>query len=881
MSKFEPYNHKNIEDRIYKYWEKNNCFKPKKNKNKKYFSIVIPPPNVTGSLHMGHALNNSIQDLLIRHNRNKGLETLWQPGTDHAGIATQLVVEKQLMQKGVSRKDIGRDKFLKEVWKWKEKSGGIITDQLKKLGSSCDWSRDRFTMDDGLSKAVLKVFVNLYEKKLIYKDFKLTNWDTKLQTAISDLEVVQKETKGKLYYIKYKVVDSDQNIIIATTRPETMFGDTAIAVNPKDERYQNLIAKEAIIPISNRRIKIISDEYADPDQGSGAVKITPGHDFNDYLVGKRNNLNLINIFNKDGTLNENVPKDYIHIDRIDARKKLIVELEQKNFLDKIEDINHTVPYGDRTNSVIEPLLTEQWFVNAKKLSHEAIRQVKKKNTNFFPDNWKKTYFQWMENIEPWCISRQLWWGHQIPAWYTEDGKIIVAENFKEAKKIAKKKFKKEVLLKQDPDVLDTWFSSALWPFATLGWPNNKSYELKRFYKTKVLVTGFDIIFFWVARMMMMGLYFMKEVPFEHIYVHALVRDEKGQKMSKSKGNVIDPLTIINEFGADALRFTLISMSSPGRDVKLSLDRVKGYRNFITKIWNTFSYCEINNIFKLKKIKLSNIQNPANQWIITTLNLYKQRIKKNINDYRFDEAAKNIYSYIWNYFCDWYIEFSKPLLNSSSKKTIEETKNTLLHVQRENLSILHAFIPFVTEELWKLTDFRKLEKTDLINFNFKKDHKLKNSKGAKDIDYIISFITDLRSIKAKLNISPGNFVDLNIDELPKKNQKIIYNNELIIKKLGRIKNFSLEGVKSKIGKVILSNDKISISFGDDINLEQQISILNKKVEVLENQINSSENKLKNDNFIKKAPKNIISQEKDLLENNKNEYKNLSEIINSLK
>ena len=881
MSKFEPYNHKNIEDRIYKYWEKNNCFKPKKNKNKKYFSIVITPPNVTGSLHMGHALNNSIQDLLIRHNRNKGLETLWQPGTDHAGIATQLVVEKQLMQKGVSRKDIGRDKFLKEVWKWKEKSGGIITDQLKKLGSSCDWSRDRFTMDDGLSKAVLKVFVNLYEKKLIYKDFKLTNWDTKLQTAISDLEVVQKETKGKLYYIKYKVVDSDQNIIIATTRPETMFGDTAIAVNPKDKRYQNLIAKEAIIPISNRRIKIISDEYADPDQGSGAVKITPGHDFNDYLVGKRNNLDLINILNKDGTLNENVPKDYIHIDRIDARKKLIVELEQKNFLDKVEDINHTVPYGDRTNSVIEPLLTEQWFVNAKKLSHEAIRQVKKKNTNFFPDNWKKTYFQWMENIEPWCISRQLWWGHQIPAWYTEDGKIIVAENFKEAKKIAKKKFKKEVLLKQDPDVLDTWFSSALWPFATLGWPNNKSYELKRFYKTKVLVTGFDIIFFWVARMMMMGLYFMKEVPFEHIYVHALVRDEKGQKMSKSKGNVIDPLTIINEFGADALRFTLISMSSPGRDVKLSLDRVKGYRNFITKIWNTFSYCEINNIFKLKKIKLSNIQNPANQWIITTLNLYKQRIKKNINDYRFDEAAKNIYSYIWNYFCDWYIEFSKPLLNSSNKKTIEETKNTLLHVQRENLSILHAFIPFVTEELWKLTDFRKLEKTDLINFNFKKDHKLKNSKGAKDIDYIISFITDLRSIKAKLNISPGNFVDLNIDELPKKNQKIIYNNELIIKKLGRIKNFSLEGVKSKIGKDILFNDKISISFGDDINLEQQISILNKKVEVLENQINSSENKLKNDNFIKKAPKNIISQEKDLLENNKNEYKNLSEIINSLK
>ena len=882
MSKFGSYNHDKIEDKIYKYWEKKGCFKPKKNKNKKYFSIVIPPPNVTGSLHMGHALNNSIQDLLIRHNRNKGLETLWQPGTDHAGIATQLVVEKQLLDKGISRKDLGREKFLNEVWKWKEKYGGIIIEQLKKLGSSCDWSRDRFTMDEGLSKAVLKVFVNLYKKKLIYKDLKLTNWDTKLQTAISDLEVIQKEIKGELYYIKYKVVDTDQNIIIATTRPETMFGDTAIAVHPKDERYKTLISKEAIIPISNRKIKIITDEYADPMQGSGAVKITPAHDFNDYLVGKRNKLNTINILNKDGTLNANVPCDYTNIDRLDARKKLVVELEQGNFIDKVEDINHTVPFGDRTNSIIEPLLTEQWFVDAKKLAKEAIKEVKKNKTNFFPDNWKKTYFQWMENIEPWCISRQLWWGHQIPAWYTEDGKIIVAENFREAKKIAKKQFKKKkITLTQDTDVLDTWFSSALWPFATLGWPNSKSYELNRFYKTSVLVTGFDIIFFWVARMMMMGLYFMKEVPFEHVYVHALVRDEKGQKMSKSKGNIIDPLTIINEFGADALRFTLISMSSPGRDVKLSVDRVKGYRNFITKIWNTFNYCEINNIFKSKKIKLPNVKVPANQWIIKTLNLYKNKIKKNINDYRFDEAAKNIYLYIWNYFCDWYIEFSKPLLNSSNKHIIDETKNTLLYIQRENLSILHCFIPFVTEELWSLTNFKNMEKIDLINFNFKKDYKLKNSKGAKDIDYIINFITDLRSIKAKLNISPGNFVDLSIDELPKKNQKIIFDNELIVKKLGRIKNFKVNKDDIKIARVVLSSHKISIFFGDDIDLDQQILIIHKKVEILQNQINNSENKLKNDNFIKKAPKNIINQEKDLLENNKNEYKNLSEIINSLK
>ena len=881
MSKFNSYNHKNIEDRIYAYWEKKHCFKPKKNKNKKYFSIVIPPPNVTGSLHMGHALNNSIQDLLVRHNRNKGLETLWQPGTDHAGIATQLVVEKQLLEKGLSRKELGREKFIKEVWKWKNKSGGIITNQLKKLGSSCDWSRDRFTMDEGLSKAVTKVFVNLYEKKLIYKDLKLTNWDTKLQTAISDLEVVQKETKGKLYYIKYKLVDSDQSIIIATTRPETMFGDTAIAVNPKDERYSKYIGREVAIPISNRKIKIITDEYADPKQGSGAVKITPAHDFNDYLVGKRNKLQSINILNKDGTLNKNVPDDYVNVDRLDARKKLISELENKNYLDKIEDINHTVPYGDRTNTIIEPLLTEQWFVDAKKLAKEAIKQVKKKNTNFFPDNWKKTYFQWMENIEPWCISRQLWWGHQIPAWYTESGDIVVAENIKEANKIAKKKFKKNVLLKQDPDVLDTWFSSALWPFATLGWPNAKSYELNRFYKTTVLVTGFDIIFFWVARMMMMGLYFMKEVPFEDVYVHALVRDEKGQKMSKSKGNVIDPLTIIDEFGADALRFTLISMSSPGRDVKLSIDRVKGYRNYITKIWNTFSYCEINNIFKLKKIKLTNIKNPANQWIIKTLNLYKRKIKKNINDYRFDEAAKNIYLYIWNYFCDWYIEFSKPLLNSKNKQIVEETKNVLFHVQMENLSLLHAFIPFVTEELWSLSNLKKIHKTDLVNFNFKKDVKLKKTNGAKDIDFIINFITDLRSIKANLNIAPGSFVNLGINELPKKFQKIINSNELIVKRLGRITNFNIDKSSTKTGKVVLSNNKLSISFGEDLNLEQLVSTLDKKIKILENQIKISENKLKNENFIKKAPKIIIKQEKDLLESGKSEYKNLLEIINSLK
>ena len=880
MSNFGTYNHKEIEDRIYKYWEKKGCFKPKKNKNKKYFSIVIPPPNVTGSLHMGHALNNSIQDLLIRFNRNKGLETLWQPGTDHAGIATQLVVEKQLIEKGTSRKKLGRKKFLEEVWKWKEQSGNIITGQLKKLGSSCDWSRDRFTMDKGLSEAVIKVFVELFNKKLIYKDLKLTNWDTKLQTAISDLEVIQKDTNGKLYYIKYKIVDSENFITIATTRPETMFGDTAVAVHPSDQRYKDIINKHVVIPVSNRKIKIITDDYADPEQGSGAVKITPAHDFNDYTVGKRNNLEIINILNKDGTLNLNVPQNYQNIDRLVAREKLVNELDNLGFLEKIEDIKHSVPYGDRSNTIIEPLLTEQWFVDAKKLAKDAILKVKKKQTNFFPDNWKKTYFQWMQNIEPWCISRQLWWGHQIPAWYTDTDEVIVAENLNEAKKIAKKKFKKNIMLKQDPDVLDTWFSSALWPFATLGWPN-KTYELKRFYKTSVLVTGFDIIFFWVARMMMMGLHFMKDVPFENVYVHALVRDEKGQKMSKSKGNVIDPLTIINEYGADALRFTLISMSSPGRDVKLSIDRVKGYRNFLTKIWNTFNYCKLNNVFKLKKINLSKIENPANQWIIKTLNDYKKKVKNNIENYRFDESAKNLYLYIWNYFCDWYIEFSKPLLQSNNKKVVEETRNILLYLQIENLSLLHPFIPFITEELWSLSGLKSIEKTDLINFNFKKDFKLKKTDGIKEIEFIINFVSDLRSIKSKLNISPGSFVNLNLDDLPKNNQKIILRNDLLVKRLARIGSFNIEKESLKKGTVILAGNKISITFADDIDIDKQISILENKVKSLQTQIKNAEKKLQNQNFVKKAPKDIVSKEKELLENNKNEYKNLSEVILSLK
>jgi len=624
----DKYIHSEAENRIYSYWEKNRLFKPKKNIKK--FSIVIPPPNVTGSLHMGHALNNTIQDLLTRYHRMNNYETLWQPGTDHAGIATQALVEKKLGNDGVKKNDLGREKFINKVWEWKNEYGGIIINQLKKLGCSCDWSRNAFTMDDNLSKSVLKVFVDLYNKKLIYKSKKLVNWDTVLKTAISDLEVDQREVNSVLYYIKYPIEGTKETITIATTRPETMLGDTAIAVNSKDKRYKHLVGKKAILPLVGRKVKIITDDYADPEQGTGAVKITPAHDFNDYEVGIRNKLELLNIFTEDGKINSNAPDEFLGLDRFEARNKILIQLRNKELLFKEEKIKNKVPYGDRSNSIIEPFLTEQWFVNAKKLSVKAKKIVKSKKINFFPENWSKTYFQWMNNIEPWCISRQLWWGHQIPAWYGPDKKIFVAINEVEANKLAKNYYKKKVELERDSDVLDTWFSSGLWPFATLGWPIKNDY-LKKFYPTTVLVTGFDIIFFWVARMIMFGMEFLNKEPFKDIYVHALVRDEKGQKMSKSKGNVIDPLELIEKYSADALRFTLLSMASPGRDLKLSEDRVKGYRNLLNKLWNA------NNFLTQNKCNFLNIRSPAkikiniNKWIYAELLEAKSKVEKNITD----------------------------------------------------------------------------------------------------------------------------------------------------------------------------------------------------------------------------------------------------------
>ncbi len=879
---FEKYNHIKEEKKISDFWIKKGCFKPNKSRTKKTFSIVIPPPNVTGRLHMGHALNNSLQDVLVRFNRMKGNETLWQPGTDHAGIATQAVVEKNLEKEGLKKDDLGREKFIKKVWNWKKESGDIILDQLKKLGCSCDWSRTRFTMDKDLSNAVIKVFVKLYNKKLIYKDKKLVNWDTALQTAISDLEVVQKEAQSNLYYIDYQIENSSEKITIATTRPETMMGDTAIAVNPKDTRYKNLVGKSVKIPLVNRSISVIADYYADPEQGSGAVKITPAHDFNDYIVGKRNKLQIINIFEKNGKINKNGIKDYIGLDRFEARKLIINKLKENGQLVKVEQIKNKVPYGDRSNTIIEPLLTEQWFVNAKTLSKKPIEVVKKRETSFYPENWKNIFFQWMNEIEPWCISRQIWWGHRIPAWYDEQNKIYVAENKKEALLLAKKKNKnKKIKLEQETDVLDTWFSSALWPFATMGWPLNTK-ELKKFYPTSVLVTGFDIIFFWVARMMMMGNYFQKSTPFYKVYVHALVRDEKGQKMSKSKGNVIDPLELIREYGADSLRFTLISMASPGRDVKLSKDRIIGNRNFLTKIWSANNFLKINKCLFKKKVSLKNIKLPINQWIFNEFIETQDLVTKNIEKFRFDEAARHVYKFVWHSYCDWYLEFLKPIFNSKNKQEINEVKNFSSFMLTNILKVLHPFIPFFTETLWNKNKYNQFLKSDLVLSVWPEYKKQKNfKKNQKNINDLIELISNIRSTKAELNITPKLYCDLIFLEKSKKLNLLIKNNIQLVKQLARVNSFIKHKHLSKNTlEILVLKEKLGLKFGEDVDMMSRKDKILQKISIIEKQRNKLNEKLRNKAFLKNAPKEIVQNDKDLLKDLTIEDNKLRSIVSSI-
>ena len=642
----KSYRPQEIEEKQYRLWEASGAFAAGKRHDAAPYTIVIPPPNVTGSLHMGHALNNTLQDVLIRYERMRGRDVLWQPGMDHAGIATQMVVERQLDAEGASRHDLGREAFIDRVWAWKAESGGTIANQLRRLGASCDWERERFTMDEGLSRAVLEVFVTLYKQGLIYKDKRLVNWDPKLHTAISDLEVEQREIQGHLWHIRYPIEGEEgRAIVVATTRPETMLGDTAVAVHPDDDRYRDLIGKYAVLPLVGRLLRIVADGHADPEQGSGAVKITPAHDFNDFEVGRRHDLELVNVLDENAVINDAAPEAYRGLDRYDARDKVVADLEARDLVERVEEHTHVVPYGDRSGVVIEPWLTDQWYVDAATLAKPAIEAVRSGRTVFVPRHWERTYFEWMENIQPWCVSRQLWWGHQIPAWYGPDGEIFVERTEEEARSAAEAHYGKSVELTRDEDVLDTWFSSALWPFSTLGWPDETP-ELERHYPTDVLVTGFDIIFFWVARMMMMGLHFMDEVPFHTVYIHALVRDEKGQKMSKSKGNIMDPLAVADGPGADALRFTLAAMAAQGRDVKLSHSRIEGYRNFATKLWNAARFCEMNECRDVNGFDPTTCRSTVNKWIVGEVGRLSRRVAEEIEAYRFNEAASAAYRGTW-------------------------------------------------------------------------------------------------------------------------------------------------------------------------------------------------------------------------------------------
>jgi len=850
-----------IEKKWYKRWLESGAFAADSQSSKEPYVIMMPPPNVTGSLHIGHALTFTIQDILIRFHRMQGLDVLWQPGTDHAGIATQMVVERELAKSNLTRHGLGREKFVEKVWEWKEKSGGEITNQLRALGASPDWEKERFTMDEGLSKAVISVFVKLYKEGLIYRDKRLVNWDPKLLTAISDLEVEQKEVEGKFWYFKYPLENSDEFLTIATTRPETMLGDTAVAVNPDDERYIHLKGKYVILPIINRRIPIIFDNYSDPEKGSGAVKITPAHDFNDFEVGKRHGLDMINIFDANASINENGGEDFKGLDRFEARKKVLEILKAQNLYIKEEKIIHTVPHGDRSNVVVEPWLMDQWYVDAYKLAQPAIKAVKNKKTKFVPANWDKTYFEWMNNIQPWCVSRQLWWGHRIPAWFGPDDKIFVEHNQLDAEKAAELHYGKKVKLIQDEDVLDTWFSSALWPFSTLGWPDNTK-DLKKYYPTNVLVTGFDIIFFWVARMMMMGMHFMDdEVPFKEVYIHALVRDDKGQKMSKSKGNVLDPLDLSVKYGADSLRFTLTAMAAQGRDIKLSEERIAGYRNFSTKIWNGCKFLEFNECISELDTDLNFINLQINKWIIENYNQLNSKVKKSIVEYKFNDAADALYQFIWRDYCDWYIEFIKPILNNAKDiESQKETKSVSIKIMKNVLLMLHPIMPYVTEEIFeKLFKSNKLAISSSWPSLIETETSLKNG-----IGLTIDIVSAIRSIRVEKNIPNKSRPTILLKNVNQEKKIIIEeNNNLILNlaKLNQIKFLSKQHEENE-KSIVTTVDEIILMIPTDglIDIEAEKNRLSKELENITNEIEIIDKRLNNPSFIEKAPPKVIEDVK---------------------
>ncbi|WP_424981308.1 valine--tRNA ligase [Maritalea sp. S77] len=859
------YTPQDVESRIYDEWVRQDTFAAGAGAKEgaESYCIPMPPPNVTGDLHVGHALTFTIQDMITRFERMRGKNVLWQPGTDHAGIATQMIVERKLMEQQLpSRREMGREKFLEKVWEWKEQSGGTIVRQLRRLGASADWSRERFTMDDGLSRAVVKVFTELYKQGLIYKDKRLVNWHPVLQTAISDLEVENIEINGHMWHLRYPIEGTDETITVATTRPETMLGDTGVAVHPEDERYKHLVGKMVVLPLTGRKIPIVTDEHADPEQGSGAVKITPAHDFNDFEVGKRNNLEQINIFTVDAKINDEAPEAYRGLDRFEARKKIVADLDALGALVEIEDKVISVPHDEKSKQVvIEPYLTDQWYVDAETLAKPALAAVKEGRTKFVPKNWENTYYAWMENIQPWCISRQLWWGHQIPAWYGPDGEYFVAEDEAEAQALADAHYGAPTPIKRDEDVLDTWFSSALWPFSTLGWPD-KTPELETYYQTTTLVTGFDIIFFWVARMMMFGIHFMDEEPFENVYVHALVRDEHGQKMSKTKGNVIDPLTLFDEYGADATRFTLAAMAAQGRDLKLAISRVEGYRNFVTKIWNASRFLEMNECVRVESYDPKAVNSMLNKWILSRAAKTVAEVEKTLEAFRFNEAANAAYDFVWGTFCDWFVELAKPVFNSEDEALKAETRATAAYTLDQILKLLHPFMPFVTEELWAQTGQTGPKRDKLLIVSeWPQLAELINEEAEAELGWMIELITGIRSLRVEMNVPAGAKVPLVVVDANADTKARLATQDAMIKRLARVETIDFaDEVPSESAQLVLGEATIAMPLAGVIDIAAEKERLNKELTKLDKEIDGVAKKLANEQFISKAPAHVIDDQK---------------------
>ncbi|MFC3226719.1 valine--tRNA ligase [Marinibaculum pumilum] len=859
----KTYSAQDVETRVYEAWEQTGAFDSGRSDGRP-FTIVIPPPNVTGSLHIGHALNNTLQDILCRFERMRGRDVLWQPGTDHAGIATQMVVERQLAEQGIDRRAIGREEFVRRVWNWKEQSGGTIINQLRHLGASCDWRRERFTMDEGLSRAVLKVFVRLYKEGLIYRDKRLVNWDPKLGTAISDLEVESREVDGQLWYFRYPLADDpSRHVVVATTRPETMLGDTAVAVHPDDARYRDIVGRDVMLPLADRRIPVVADEHSDPEKGSGAVKITPAHDFNDFEVGRRHGLPMINILDAGANLNDAVPEAYRGMERYAARKKVVADMEALGLLEKVETQRHAVPYGDRGGVPIEPWLTDQWYVDAATLARPAIDAVERGEIRFVPRNWEKTYFEWMRNIEPWCISRQLWWGHQIPAWYGPDGEVFVEETEEAAAAAAQAHYGRAVALTRDDDVLDTWFSSALWPFSTMGWPDQTP-ELARYYKTDVLVTGFDIIFFWVARMVMMGIHFMGEVPFHTVYVHALVRDEKGQKMSKSKGNVMDPLDLVSAYGADAVRFTLAAMAAQGRDIKLSEQRIEGYRNFGTKLWNAARFTEMNGCVAVPGWQPDAVSTTLNRWIVDRLGVTAATVTEALEAYRFNDAAAAVYQFTWGTFCDWYLELAKPVLTGGDGPEKTETQACCAWLLGQILHLLQPFMPFVAEELWDRL-YRPVLQADgwLMHRPWPDAAALpRDPEAAAELEWVIALIGEVRGLRSEMNVPASARIEMIVNGADDAQKAWLDRHGEAIGRLARLETLSIDAaVPAGSAQLVLGEVTAVLPLANVIDLEQEKQRLSKQIDKLAGEIRKIEGKLGNASFLARAPEHVVEEQRE--------------------